>query len=613
MSQQSSTSASPAPNDYRSRKQALIELFVLLFVTSIIIAITITSLLSDYFQPPAVSSGEVARNSVISTRDFNVSDAAGIHQVRRGEIVVRSGDLVSPLQSLKLQELNKSSGGIAALKNGIGYLILTMLILGGSFAYVSKTWPRKKILKRDLILVGTTLIGSFLFIRLTFALGKITQFSFPDIDSTTCLLLTPLATGGIILQATVGSACLAIFLLSFSLLAGVFLDHSWIVVVTSVLGNAVGALSVRICSRRSAFLTAGIRVALINTAIIGSFILISPEYEANTATFKLLAGVISGLLSGVFATGIIPVVEYFGSYITDVKLLELSSLDRPLLRDLSLQAPGTWNHSMMMGQLGEAAAEAIGANSLLTRVGAYYHDIGKIKKPTYFVENQRDRENKHDKLTPSMSALIIRTHVKDGVELAKQHHLPEQIIGFIPQHHGTALIEYFYDKALKEAPEGDFVDESHYRYPGPKPQSKEAGILMLADGIEASSRLLVDHSQAKIQGLVQKMINKVFASGQLDESELTLRDLHLIAKSFTRVLSGVFHKRIEYAEPVDKYLDKQHESKKEETKIRKLEAVRLKAVDSANKTENPKENEGGESTEKSSQTDPDQTLRRLGL
>ena len=207
---------------------------------------------------------------------------------------------------------------------------------------------------------------------------------------------------------------------------------------------------------------------------------------------------------------------------------------------------------MVMGQMSEAAAEEIGADALLARVGAYYHDIGKTKKAEYFVENQSGKENKHDKLAPSMSALIILSHVKDGVVLAREHRLPPALIDFIPQHHGTSLIEYFYDKALKEAEEGEGVDENSFRYHGPKPQTREAGILMLADGVEAAARTLADPTPPKIQGLVQKIINKVFVSGELDECELTLKDLHYIAKAFSRILTGIHHRRVEYSEPAEK-------------------------------------------------------------
>jgi putative nucleotidyltransferase with HDIG domain len=271
---------------------------------------------------------------------------------------------------------------------------------------------------------------------------------------------------------------------------------------------------------------------------------------------RISACIVGGCLSAFLAAGLTPVVEYLGGYASDMRLIEMATLDHPLLKELSIQAPGTWNHSMVMGMMVESAADAIGANSVVCRVGAYFHDVGKMKKPLYFVENQAPGENRHDKLSPSMSALIIRSHVKDGVELARKHKVPQVIEDMIPQHHGTSLIEYFYEKAKKDVEEAgednDSVDKGLYSYPGPRPQTREAGLLMLADGIEAAARTLPDPTADRIQGMVQKMINKVFSSGELNECELTLRDLHLIAKCFTRVLSGIYHQRIAYAEPAEK-------------------------------------------------------------
>ena len=253
---------------------------------------------------------------------------------------------------------------------------------------------------------------------------------------------------------------------------------------------------------------------------------------------------------GVISTGIIPLVEMAFGFSTDIKLLELANLDQPLLRELMVQAPGTYHHSVIVSNMAEASAEAIKANPLLAKVASYYHDIGKMKKPHYFIENQAGKENKHDKLAPSMSGLIITSHVKDGVELAKEHKLNKEIIDIIEQHQGTKLISYFYQKAKDQAAakgnKAMQVKEEDFRYPGPKPQTKEAGLVMLADMVEAATRSLPDHSPARIQGTVQRIINNVFADGQLDECDLTLKDLHEIAKSFNMTLSGIFHERVEY-------------------------------------------------------------------
>jgi hypothetical protein len=254
---------------------------------------------------------------------------------------------------------------------------------------------------------------------------------------------------------------------------------------------------------------------------------------------------INALLCPIFTYGLMVIFEYLFDITTDATLLELSALNRPLLRELALQAPGTYHHSIVVGTLSEAAAEAIGANSLLARVGAYYHDIGKMEKPEYFVENQKGGKNPHEKLTPSMSYLVIINHVKRGLEIAKENGIPKEIRDFIPQHHGTNLISYFYKKALEKNGDND-VQETDFRYPGPKPQTKETGIVMLADAIEASARSLRDPSPSRIRNMVNSIIEERFKKGELDECPLTLRDLNLIQESFVRTLTGIFHGRVQY-------------------------------------------------------------------
>jgi hypothetical protein len=261
----------------------------------------------------------------------------------------------------------------------------------------------------------------------------------------------------------------------------------------------------------------------------------------------LLMGLGGGIVAGIIVVGITPVMESIFGYTTDIKLLELANLDQQILKDMIMKAPGTYHHSMVVGSLAETGARAITVNPLLTRVSAYYHDIGKITKPQYFIENQMTGYNRHDKLTPSMSSLILVSHVKEGVELAKGHKLGSKIINIIRQHHGTRLINFFYQKAKEhEDPEVHEVDERDFRYLGPKPQTKEAGLVMLADAVEAASRTLDEPTPSRIQGLVQKIINEIFIDGQLDECELTLKDLNAIAKSFNIVLNAIHHQRVEY-------------------------------------------------------------------
>jgi putative nucleotidyltransferase with HDIG domain len=260
------------------------------------------------------------------------------------------------------------------------------------------------------------------------------------------------------------------------------------------------------------------------------------------------------VFAGVLATGLTPLAELLFGYTTDIKLLELATMDQPLLQELMVEAPGTYHHSIIVGNLVEAAAKSIGANALLAKVAAYYHDIGKTKKPLYFIENQFQCENRHEKLAPSMSSLILISHVKDGVELARQHHLGKEIIDIINQHHGKSFISFFYNKAIEAREKAQSaksvplppINADDYRYPGPKPQTKEAGLVLLADVVEAACRTLTEPTPARIQGMVNKLINNIFSDGQLDECELTLKDIHQIAKRFNQILATIHHKRIEY-------------------------------------------------------------------
>lgn len=356
-----------------------------------------------------------------------------------------------------------------------------------------------------------------------------------------------------------------------ALLFGMYAPNAPILVPLIVTSTVVACLVFRQGVRsRSTYLrgAAWIAASMLPFALIS--LVVEPAMGPLDVIVRLLGCVLSSGIAALIAIACTPLVEFFGEYASDMRLIEMATLDHPLLKELSVQAPGTWNHSMVIGMMVESAASAIGANPVICRVGAYFHDIGKSKKPLYFVENQNPGENRHDKLSPSMSALIIRAHVKDGIDLARRHRIPKIIEDMIPQHHGTSVIDYFYDKARKEAEESgidpDTVDKALYQYPGPRPQTKEAGLLMLADGIEAAMRTLQEPNQDRIQGLVQKMVNKVFTSGELNECELTLRDLHQIARSFTRVLTGIYHQRIAYAEPAEKTNESAESKAKEQSK-----------------------------------------------
>ena len=255
------------------------------------------------------------------------------------------------------------------------------------------------------------------------------------------------------------------------------------------------------------------------------------------------------LIAGVLMTGLLPFIEKLFDVQTDISLLELGDAAHPLLQELVRRAPGTYNHSINVASIAEAAAEAIGANGLLCRVGAYFHDIGKMLKPGYFVENQSGQPNRHESLMPAMSTLVIIAHVKDGADLARQHRLPRSMIDFIEQHHGTTLVEYFYNQATKQSeadPNASEIDETSFRYPGPKPQSKEAAVMMLADATESACRTLTDPAPARIEHLVHEIAMKRLLDGQFDECNLTLRELAVIEVSLVKSLTAVYHGRVKY-------------------------------------------------------------------
>ncbi len=298
------------------------------------------------------------------------------------------------------------------------------------------------------------------------------------------------------------------------------------------------------------------RSKLIEVATASAAISFAVVWSSQLADFQeitfILRNAISAaggaMLAGFVVQGILPMIEQVFKIATSMTLLEWSDPSKPLLRRLALEVPGTFNHSLLIGSLAESAAEAIGANGLLARVGAYYHDIGKINKPQYFVENQPSKDfSKHKDLTPAMSLLVIIGHVKDGLELAKEYNLPKILHQFIAEHHGTTVVEYFYHQAAKQAQEnGQEISDVEFRYPGPKPHSKESAILMLADSVEGATRALSEPTAGRIEATVHQVIQKKIADGQLEECDLTLRDLHIIEESMIKSLCSIYHSRIKY-------------------------------------------------------------------
>jgi len=299
--------------------------------------------------------------------------------------------------------------------------------------------------------------------------------------------------------------------------------------------------------RRAVIIRAGVLVGLLQalSLFLMRRILLFPLPDQYLIVF------LNGALSGIIVVGILPLFEYLFRRLTNISLLELADFNHPLLHRMITEAPGTYHHSLIVGNLSEAACREIGANALFARIGAYYHDIGKLEKPDYFSENQRIPSSRHDSLSPTMSKLVIMNHVKEGVELAKKYKLNPGLIDFIQQHHGNSLVYYFYRRALENNEEYKEIKEEGFRYPGPKPNSKETAIVLLADSVEAATRSLKEPTAANIEELVHKVINNKFIDTQLDECELTLKDLEKISAVFIKILAAMYHSRVNYPESTE--------------------------------------------------------------
>ena len=340
--------------------------------------------------------------------------------------------------------------------------------------------------------------------------------------------------------------------LASSAIVTIILGGDFAMMFTFFLGSNIGAYSVKDSRTRGQLISAGLFVSVINVACLvlvssTSFFFVDQGFIQN----KLYPLIANGFISAFLVAATLNVFEFLFGELTNFSLLELSDFNQPLLKRMIMEAPGTYQHSLVVSNLAEAAADTIGKNSLLARVGAYYHDIGKMVKSEYFTENQLMGRNKHDNMEPSMSRLVILNHVKEGIELAKKHKLNQRIIDFIPQHHGTSLMYYFYQKSLEDSQDKETIKEEDYRYPGPKPQSWETAIVLLADSVEAATRSLDDPNPAKIEETVKKVINNKFIDGQFDECNLTLKEIDNISATFTRILSSMYHSRVKYPEKND--------------------------------------------------------------
>lgn len=524
----------------------------------------LASLLPDWTDEDVSALASVVEPFVHPNFTYNASETerrrekavASVPQVfmriPRGRVIVRDGEVFTKESIDLLARIRRQDPSDVDWRVVAGSMILMSMLALFLYRYVEahrRLFHRVKNLYALVILV-VMLVGIGTWVSVFVANSVADQFFVsPFNDPSSYYWAIPAAAGAMLISllangrvATVGSAAAAV-------IYGMALGWDAKAILFALLSSFAAIYGISKYEQRTAVLKSGLLVGMANMLIVFAFMCVENSLSpASNVAFSLLMAGAGGILSALVVSFTLPMLEGLFGVLTDIRLLELSNLDNPLLRRLSLEAPGTYNHSVIVGTLAEQAAEKIvGAHALFCRVAPYYHDIGKMTKPAYFVENMRDGVNRHDRLSPRMSSLIIASHVKEGLRLADEFNIPRQVRDIIPQHHGTRLITFFYRKAKgKENPELRQLHESDYRYPGPKPQTKEAAIIMMADGVEAAARSVDDPTPAKFEEVIRTVSNAIVLDGQLDECDLTFSDLAKIGESFLKTLTAVHHHRISY-------------------------------------------------------------------
>jgi putative nucleotidyltransferase with HDIG domain len=456
--------------------------------------------------------------------------------VVEGTVVVRDGDQVTLQDMEKLSELGLTDADVnaaAVAGNALLAVIIAALLVGFLWRFEPEVWFRN----RSLLLLVLALLVTAVALRIA-------------ADRTLWAFVVPTSASVLLIGLLLGGSSGAALAVTLAVLAGVMNQAALEPSVYVLAGGLASLLTIVRAERLNAFVRAGLVLAVANVGVVAAFSLLE-QRDVTALVQVVVAGGVNAALAVILAVGSFAMLGNLFGIMTVFQLLELANPSSRLLRRLLLETPGTYHHSVMVGNLAERAAETIGADPLLARVAAYYHDIGKMKNPLAFIENQAGGGNIHDDLSAETSARIIASHIRDGIDLGYEHGLPVKIIGFIPQHHGTSVMSYFYGKALREVGgREDLVARDHFRYPGPKPQSPEAAILMLADGVEASVRSLDEKDEASIRGMVDRIVDARVEDGQLDDADLTLKNISQIKEAFVQQLLGMYHQRIKYPDNV---------------------------------------------------------------
>ncbi len=472
-------------------------------------------------------------------------------QVRRGEMLIRDGDRYTPETVLKVSRLIEMQVDQSQHSRFLGTWIVIALLWLLLLRFLRTLKMRSDRRFECIVLLGVLLLGGavtngfFLFLGRRIA-GSMSSYPYDLV--TPYMYAAPYAAGPLMATLLVHPGAAMIVALMMGVHSGMLAGDSLQIGIFALIASMIGSLAVRRYRQRSAVLYAGLIISLGNAGTVLALSLRDNALLSFEASFAVLCSLIGGLLTTMVVTLLLPLLETLFDITTDIRLLELSSSEHPLLRQLALRAPGSYHHSLLVGALAEAAAEAINANALLAKVASYYHDIGKIEKSEYFIENQRDRSNPHDGIGSNLSKLILISHVKKGVELARQHNLGREITDIIAEHHGDSVIRFFYAKALRDNNEDSSITEENFRYPGPRPRTKVAAIIMLSDCVEAAARTVENQHPGAVRAMVEKIAAEKFLDHQFDDCELTFKELITIRESLIETILKYRHQRIAYPE-----------------------------------------------------------------
>lgn len=467
--------------------------------------------------------------------------------IKKGQRVIGDGELINETHVLVTNNLRSQMSRFDLFELKLGGTGIVALVLFGTWLFFTTSLRRFRPTQRDALFMALLALTSLAALHLWVLISDAVHDRYPGVPIEALHYAFPVAAGAMLVRFVLSEESALFFAIIFSALAGIMLGNSLGYFLLSLISSVVASERIARVKERAGLFRAGLATGGLSVGMVAFLALAAGKgLGLDTLWSAVFALGSAALAVPMMVLTLTPLVEAGFGYASDLKLLELANLNHPALKELVLQAPGTYHHSIIMGSLVESAAEDIGANPLLARSCAYYHDIGKGRNPAYFGENQKG-ENPHDRLDPAMSASLIKRHVAEGLEMATEYKLPRLVADAIPQHHGTRLVGYFFHKAQEsEAKDGTEPDDTAFRYPGPKPQFREAALVMIADACEAASRSLADPNTDKLRAMVQRMINVIFSEGQLDECDLTLKDLNRIAESFTHTLEGIYHARPSY-------------------------------------------------------------------